>query len=65
MAERRKSKPRNNVYTVLVAVAFLALVFGIVFVWLQTTALSGETNPFESLGALPNALPGVAHVSGA
>lgn len=54
MGERRRTKPRNNVYTVLVAVAALALIFGAAYVWLQIAEMTGETNPFEPLGALPS-----------
>lgn len=53
MAERRRNKPRNNVYTVLVVIAFLALAFGATYVWLEVTELTGESNPFQSLGAAP------------
>ena len=53
MAERRRTRPRNNIYTVLLVIAFLALGFGAAYVWYEITLMTGETNPFESLGALP------------
>ncbi|MEM9754267.1 MAG: hypothetical protein AAF916_12920 [Planctomycetota bacterium] len=36
----------NNVYTVLVFSAFLALVFGVFFVWTRLHSLTGSWNPF-------------------
>lgn len=64
MGERRRTKPRNNVYTVLVAVALVVLIFGAVYVWLQIAQMTGETNPFEPLGALPAPGQPSAWVSG-
>lgn len=65
MGERRRTKPRNNVYTVLVAVALVVLIFGALYVWLQIAEMTGETNPFEPLGALPQPGPFTAWVGGA
>lgn len=36
----------NNIYTVLVFSAFLALVAGVVFVWSELNQLTGSWNPF-------------------
>lgn len=47
MAERRQQRPRNNVYTVLVAAAFLVLVLSLVYVWMQLSTITGEMNPFQ------------------
>lgn len=38
---------RSNIYTVLVAIAFLALVGGIISVWLRGKELYGSSNPFD------------------
>ncbi len=52
MAERRKRKPSSNVYTVLMAVAFIALLLGVIFVWMRFSEVTGESNPFTA-HALP------------
>jgi hypothetical protein len=38
---------KSNIYTVLVAIAFLALVGGIISVWLRGKELYGTSNPFD------------------
>jgi hypothetical protein len=38
---------KSNIYTVLVVIAFLALVGGIVSVWLRGKELYGSSNPFD------------------
>lgn len=53
MAERRRSRAGNNVYTVLAAIACLALIFGVVYLWLEISGLTGEANPFQGMGAAP------------
>ena len=52
MAEQ--GKPSNNVYTVLVGIAFLVLLLGVAYVWYRTSQLTGETNPF-AVSAAPAA----------
>ncbi|MFW6059673.1 MAG: hypothetical protein ACODAQ_05795 [Phycisphaeraceae bacterium] len=47
MAERRQQRPRNNIYTVLAAIALVVMVMSVIFVWMQFMALTGETNPFN------------------
>lgn len=59
MAERRSGRARNNVYTVLAGIACLAMVFGVVYVYVQIMQLTGEANPFHGFGAAP-VLEGVA-----
>ncbi len=43
----RRTKPPLNVYTVLSAVAAIALLGGIIFLWVRSNELFGTTNPFE------------------
>ncbi len=38
---------KSNIYTVLVIIAFLALVGGIISVWLRGKELYGTSNPFD------------------
>jgi hypothetical protein len=38
-------RPQNNIYTVLLAVATVAVVIGLVVVWMRSEALFGQ-NPF-------------------
>ena len=37
----------NNVYTVLAAIAAVALAAGVVYVWFRAAELFGTSNPFE------------------
>ena len=45
MAESRA--PSNNIYTVLVFIAFCVLVAGVAYVWYRSYQLTGEFNPFQ------------------
>jgi hypothetical protein len=42
-----KPAASSNIYTVLVAIALLALIGGIVAVWLRGKELYGSSNPFD------------------
>lgn len=44
MAE--SSSPSNNIYTVLVFIAFLAVLAGVIYVWYRSYQLTGTLNPF-------------------
>ncbi|MAE63268.1 MAG: hypothetical protein CMJ18_03265 [Phycisphaeraceae bacterium] len=41
------AKGSNNVYTVLIAIAFLALLIGIGYIWIKSNSFFGTSNPFE------------------
>lgn len=43
---RPAGSPSSNVYTVLAVVAALALLAAVVFVWVRSTELTGNSNPF-------------------
>jgi cytochrome c-type biogenesis protein CcmH/NrfG len=46
MAERRRSKPEDSVYTVLIGIALFVLICGIGYVWYRSYQLTGSPNPF-------------------
>ena len=46
------NKPRNNVYTVLVGAALIALIFGVVYIWMRNKELTGNANPFAAAGSM-------------
>ncbi|MEX0654558.1 MAG: hypothetical protein WDZ31_02855 [Phycisphaeraceae bacterium] len=47
MSGSRLSTVGNNVYTVLLAVAFVALLLGVGFVWYRYAELFETANPFS------------------
>ena len=49
MAEKTDKVP-NNVYTVLLMAAGVALLGACIFVWMRSTELTGSGNPFAILG---------------
>ena len=49
-APRSNRKPSPNVYTVLMLVAFLALATAVGVVYVKSTELTGNTNPFFLVG---------------
>jgi hypothetical protein len=45
----KKTKPSSNVYTVLVLVAFVALLAAVSVVWWKNVTLTGDEQPPESM----------------
>ncbi|MCC5830077.1 MAG: hypothetical protein JJU36_11580 [Phycisphaeraceae bacterium] len=45
--KRASSTAPPNVYTVLLLVAFVALLAGVVTLWITNTDLTGQGNPFH------------------
>jgi hypothetical protein len=45
-AKPKGASPRSNIYTVLIAVAVVALLVGVIFLYRANTKMTGESNPF-------------------
>ena len=44
-----RRKASNNIYTVLALIALVALIVGIIFVWVRSFQLFGAGHPFEKV----------------
>lgn len=48
--QRNVGPARSNIYTVLLAIAFLMLVSAIGYVWFRSVSLFDDSNPFKVPG---------------
>lgn len=51
LGRSNRAKADNNVYTVLAAIALVALLAGVIYVWFRSAALFDAANPFAPVSA--------------
>lgn len=47
VTKRKKPSTRSNIYTVLALVTLSVLLTGVIYVWVRSVTLFGNSNPFD------------------